>query len=307
MKHRKSNKIAVKCEVNNITNSSADLYLYGGIDDDDYCYEDEDVITPKRVRDAIKDLGNIDLNIHLNTGGGSIYGSVAIHNYLKSIPNKVNIFIDSIAFSGGSIIAMAGDTITMYNNSMMMIHRASVGIYGNSDDLLNTVKVLNKFDEVVFNSYTKRFKGSNEDLKSLIDNETYLTSKDCFLNGLCDIIEGEYKAESIENMYNTFEEINNKSDIIDKMKELLKDGNTEIITNEAIADEIIIDETIISIENNKNTGNVIDNIIDTDNINDNIIVEAEVKQNKNLFNNFNNTKAEVKQNKNLFNNFNKRI
>lgn len=193
----------VRCEVVNKTEHEADLYLYGRIVDTHPVNfwtgekEEGEFIYPENVRALVKELGGRKINLHLNSGGGSIYASVAICNYLKQIDNEIDVYIDGTAGSGASIIAMAGDKIYMPANTTMMIHRAAVGVYGNAEELRKTADVLDKFDTTVLNSYKERFVGTVEELKELISEETYLTAEECKVFGLCDEVLGEIKEDEV--------------------------------------------------------------------------------------------------------------
>lgn len=203
----KNNVLDVKCELTNITETSVDIYLYGRIVDEQPInwWTDEpepgDFIYPEDVRNLVKEAGDKEINLHINSTGGSIYASVAINNFLRQSSNTINVYIDGVAASGASIIAMAGDKIYMPSNTTMMIHRAAVGIYGNADELRKTAETLDKFDETVLNSYKSRFVGTMEELKELITEETYLTAEECKVFGLCDEILDEIEDEetAVEN------------------------------------------------------------------------------------------------------------
>jgi ATP-dependent Clp protease protease subunit len=68
-------------------------------------------------------LGNMNtINLYVNSPGGSVFEGIAIHNMLKRHKAKVNVHVDALAASIASVIAMAGDTIFMPKNSMLMIH-----------------------------------------------------------------------------------------------------------------------------------------------------------------------------------------
>ncbi len=199
------NKILdVRCELTNETETSVDIYLYGRIVDEQpinwWTGEPEpgEFIYPEDVRNLVKEAGDKEINLHINSKGGSIYASVAINNFLRQSDNTINVYIDGVAASGASIIAMAGDKIYMPSNTTMMIHRAAVGIYGNADELRKVAHTLDKFDETVLNSYAKRFVGTLDELKDLIAEEAYLTAEECKVFGLCDEILDEIEDEELE-------------------------------------------------------------------------------------------------------------
>src|SRR5699024_1589886 len=131
-------KIKNRFEVKNETDSdTATLYLHGTIGGGfwDYDYDEDNIITSKRVRKALKKIGDKDINLHINSGGGDVFESIAIGNMLKQHTKKVNVIIDGIAGSGASVVAMSGDTIQMIPNSMMMIHRPWTWTYGTANEL----------------------------------------------------------------------------------------------------------------------------------------------------------------------------
>lgn len=193
----KAISFAPKCELVE-KDGVTKLYLYGSIVEEIPTnwwtgeLEEGDWITMDQVKEEFAKITGTEVEIHLNSRGGDVYTSVAISNYIKDSDKHVTMVIDAIAASGGSIIAMAGDKIKMYPNSLLMIHRASAYTYGNADDLRKVADSLEKFDAAVQASYTGHFKGTAQELKAMIYDETYLTAEECLTLGLCDeIIEAE--------------------------------------------------------------------------------------------------------------------
>lgn len=192
-------KIETRLEVKNETEESVDLYLYGHIREASWWdYENEDIISSKRVREFLKDIESEEINVHINSGGGDVFESIAIGNLLKQHDSKINIIVDGLAGSGASVIAMAGDTVEMYDNSMMMIHKAWTIVAGNSDEIRKTADDLDKIDTSVLASYKSRFVGTEEELKDLIGDESWLTAEECKTFGFCDEIIEEEKEEKTE-------------------------------------------------------------------------------------------------------------
>ena len=174
--------------MNEIGSEVAELYLYGTIREAYPWDEEEDCISAKRVMGALKELKGKPINVHINSGGGDVFESIAIGTLLKQHGNEINIYVDGLAGSGASIIAMAGKNIFMPSNSMMMIHQATVFVRGNADGLRKVADDLDKIDSSVIASYKERFVGTDEELSNLVKAETWLTAEECKALGFCNEI-----------------------------------------------------------------------------------------------------------------------
>ncbi|UYW68518.1 head maturation protease, ClpP-related [Bacillus cereus] len=143
------------------------------------------------VRRKIQDVKAEKIHVHINSGGGSAFDGVAICNQLKQHNAEIIVHIDGWAASAASVIAMAGDKIIMPSNTMMMIHQASTFEYGNADLFEKTARDLRKIDSALAASYKKRFVGTDEELKQLLKDETWLTAEEAVALGLADEIADE--------------------------------------------------------------------------------------------------------------------
>nr|WP_157028713.1 head maturation protease, ClpP-related [Listeria monocytogenes] len=171
----------------------AELYLYGTIGNGWF-----DDITSGNVKEFLNTSDVSQLNVHVNSGGGDVFESIAIHNLLKSHSAKISIYIDGLAGSGASVIAMAGDEIIMPRNAMMMIHKAWTVAAGNADEFRKVANDMDKIDHAVTESYTGRFVGEREELVTLLTNEEWLTADECMALGFCDSV-GEIQLNENED------------------------------------------------------------------------------------------------------------
>lgn len=193
-------KIENKLEIKNQTNNGrAELYLHGTIRKA-YPWEDlEDCISSKLVRRELNNLNGKDVDIHINSGGGDVFESIAICNNIKDYDGEVRIIVDSLAGSGASIIATAAK-VYMYSNSMQMIHKAWTFTWGNADELREEADKLDKVDSAVSASYKNKFVGTDEELNNLLAAESWLTAEECIALGFADeIIDQNDEEETAEN------------------------------------------------------------------------------------------------------------
>lgn len=184
----------------NKDDNSAELLLYGDILDREIWWLDEDYISPQKVIDELKELGDIDtLNVRINSDGGDLISAQAILSGLKRFDATVNVYIDGIAASAATVIAMAGDKIIMPSNALMMVHNPLANIYGNANELRELADTLETVRETIIAAYMKKVKIDKEEIIELLDNETFLTADECVEKGFADEIESEEIAASISN------------------------------------------------------------------------------------------------------------
>lgn len=169
-------------EFKNITQNSADLYLYGEIVEENWeKWDDESGVSLTDFKKELDGLiGIIDLNIYINSGGGSVFASstmVSLLDRLKLKGTKVHTYIDGLCASAATFIFFAGDELNIYENSIAMVHKPMTISVGNADDLQKDIDTLNKIeDSVMLPLYEKKAKVDRAELKAMIDEETWLSA-----------------------------------------------------------------------------------------------------------------------------------
>ena len=184
-------------------NGEGELWVYGDITDDKWYDSD---VTPAGVRDALKDMGAINkLNIRVNSYGGSVFAGNAIINIVSSYKKKSNVkvhaYIEGIAASMGSNIPMVADYIYAADNALYMLHKPSTFAWGNANDLEKAKEMLDKAEETLINNYMRHFTGTEDELRQLLADETWLTAEEALAYGLCDeVIESVKVAASAKSI-----------------------------------------------------------------------------------------------------------
>ena len=180
-----------------------ELWVYGDITDEKWWDSD---VTPAGIRDALSAMGTIGtLNLRINSAGGSVFAGNAIINiiasYKKKSSVKVHAYIEGLAASMGSNIPMVADYIYAADNALYMLHKPSTFAYGNADDLEKAKQVLDKAEETLVNNYMRHFTGTEDELRQLLADETWLTAEEALGYGLCDeVIESVKVAASAKSI-----------------------------------------------------------------------------------------------------------
>lgn len=166
-------------EIRNETETAADLCFFGDINSESlgecqkYYPEDK---APKDVQDFLDQLDGVSkINVHINSGGGSVFGGIAIYNILKRYNAEIVVYVEGLAASIASVIAMAGDRIIIPANAQMMIHKPSSITWGNADDMRKEADILDGCQKVILNTYMQHAKEgvTPEQVNALIDAETW--------------------------------------------------------------------------------------------------------------------------------------
>ncbi|MGH4125103.1 MAG: head maturation protease, ClpP-related [Clostridium sp.] len=178
--------------------NSLDLYIYDDVEGDKVNFWTDEVTESETSAkymqaqlEGAKDVKNI--NLYINSYGGSVKEGLAIYNQLKRHTAYKKAYIDGFACSIASVIPMACDEIIMGTNTLMMIHHAAMGAWGNAAELRKAANDVEVIDNASCSSYLQKAgeKLTAETLKALLDEQTWLSAEQCLQYGLADKITGK--------------------------------------------------------------------------------------------------------------------
>jgi len=164
----------------NATDEEADLYFYGDIVSSWWGAWDNTDQYPESVKEFLKKAAGKNLNVHINSGGGAVFAGITIYNMLRSFPGKVTVYIDGMAASIASVIALAGDRIVMRTGSSLMIHKPMISMWGayNAAELSEMAVQLDEIQKCIMQVYKEKKKASASlsEIEEMVNKETWLTS-----------------------------------------------------------------------------------------------------------------------------------
>jgi ATP-dependent protease ClpP protease subunit len=216
-----------KLSIKNLSQTQAEIAIYGEIGG----YWD-DAITAKSVLDALKDLPETvnTINLRINSPGGDVFEGISIYNLLRNSNKKIIVYVDGLAASIASIIALAGEEVHMGEGAMFMIHRPMTMAWGNSSAMMEVIDRLDDVEEQLLTIYQKRTKLDRTELKNYISKDTYFDSAQSVEFGFATAMMEE---DSYVNMAACMDRafwIKNKSDIVTNY-EKAKQNHKEVIGN----------------------------------------------------------------------------
>jgi ATP-dependent protease ClpP protease subunit len=186
-----------------------DIYIYSDVEPDGWDWWTGEYVksetSANAIREKLEEAGDVEnINIYINSLGGSVMEGLAIYNQLKRHEAYKTVYIDGFACSIASVIAMCGDKVIMPRNTLMMVHNAWTFAYGNAAELRKAADDLDVINNAVVSSYLMKSDGKIDaaGLKELLDAETFLTAEECIQYGFAD----EF-AENDADMENAKKEI----------------------------------------------------------------------------------------------------
>ena len=172
---------------------TADIFIFGDIVSWEWLESDVSSYTLAR---SIQDLDVDEISVHINSYGGEVAEGLAIHNSLKNHPAKVRTICDGFACSAASVVFMAGDERVMNPASLLMIHNAWTSASGNAKELRKAADDLETISSAAAETYRAKVNLSDEELATLLDNETWITPADAVAWGFATEVLEE---EQVEN------------------------------------------------------------------------------------------------------------
>lgn len=167
-------------------NDSAEIFIYDEIGA--FGITAKDFISDYK---AIVKASTVSIDMHINSIGGEVFQGNAIYSFLASQQRQINVFIDGIAASIASVIAMAGDTINIAANAMLMIHNPAGVVIGEARDMRKMADTLDKIKDTIISAYQKKTLKNFETLAELMDAETWFSADEAVTNGFADQITNE--------------------------------------------------------------------------------------------------------------------
>lgn len=147
----------------------------------------------KDFRKALAGVRNV--TVHINSPGGDVMAGAEIYSALREHSmngqGEVTVIVTALAASAASIVAMAGDRILMHPVAYMMIHNPWTVAAGDAKELRKAAKTLDVISEGLITAYERRTGKGRDELKRMLENETWMSAGTCVEEGFADAIFGE--------------------------------------------------------------------------------------------------------------------
>lgn len=166
----------------NKTQTVAEVLLYGAVGDSMW---DDNAVSANKFVDELNKLPSsvTEIQLRINSPGGSVFDGITMYERLKQHKAKVITYVDGVAASIASIIAMAGDEINIGEGSFFMIHKPMSATYGNSDDHEKTINILDKIEEQMISIYARKTGLSRLEISKMLMKDTWINSDEALSMG----------------------------------------------------------------------------------------------------------------------------
>ena len=138
------------------------------------------------IEAQLKEAKNKDIEIIINSPGGSVFEGVKIYNLLNEHNGQKIVTIDSLAASMATYIAMAGDLIAVKDNATFMIHNAWGFAMGDYRDMQKTAEVLEGLSSLIAKKYAEKTNKDIKEIRALMNEETWLFGDEIVKTGFAD-------------------------------------------------------------------------------------------------------------------------
>ncbi len=243
------------------TDAVAEVYIFDEIGA--YGISAQEFIT------EMKEYKDTPVNLRINCIGGDVFDGMAMYNIIKKREAKTTAYIEGIAASMGSVIALAADEVVMAENSLFMIHNAWGGAMGEAEDMRKTASVLEKISGEIASIYKRKTRLSLDRITDMMDEETWLNAEEAYELGFVDTISdsikvaAKYDVSKFKNI--TTEQIHNKLNInvnnkkmTEELKNWFNNKVDEIVNSVKGADnksEDVVTEVNVMLSDNEEISN----------------------------------------------------
>lgn len=200
--------------------------------------------SPKSLREFLKSAKGEDVELLINSYGGDVHAAAEMYGELKRYKGHVKSVIVGLAASAATVVALGADRVVAYPMAQMMIHNVSTFAVGDHNDMESAKQSLETADAGLRAIYTRKTGKSMDELKALMDAETWFSAQTALDAGFVDaIVEPE-----VRDMVASSE--SNKPDMtklrdLHAMKKMLETGTItagDIVGGVIKTDQIVVHE-----------------------------------------------------------------
>jgi len=175
-------------EIKNKTEKKAEIWIYEMIGED---FWTGDGITAKSFQKELAEIKATEIDLHINSPGGDVFDGNTIYNLLKQHSAKITTYIDGLAASIASVIALAGEKVYMAENALMMIHNPWGVTMGGASDMRKMADTLDKVRDSMTTIYMGKTGKDDGEINSLLEAETWMNADEALEMGFVDEISGK--------------------------------------------------------------------------------------------------------------------
>ena len=186
-------KSAKPFEIRCKSETRAEITIYEEIGEGGFFY---DSLSAKEFNKQLKTLPDTvnQIDVRINSPGGDVFDGITIYNRLKQHKAKVTVYVDGLAASIASIIALAGDEIIMSEGAMVMIHKPWTVAVGDSSSLQETIDRLDDVEEQLLSIYQRKTGLDRSELRQMLSGETWMDAEQAIDLGFADKVSQEESA-----------------------------------------------------------------------------------------------------------------
>ena len=166
----------------------AEIWIYEEIGED---FWTGGGVTAKGFQKELSAIKASQIDLHINSPGGVVFDGITIYNLLKNHSANVTTYIDGLAASIASVIALAGNKVIMAENALFMIHNPYGMVAGNATEMRDFADKLDKVGGAIATTYISKTGKTDVEIQAMLDAETWMTAAEALDNGFIDEVSGE--------------------------------------------------------------------------------------------------------------------
>jgi len=175
-------------EIKNKSPEKAEIWIYEQIGED---FWTGGGTTAKSFQKELSKISASQIDLHINSPGGEVFDGITIYNLIKQHPANVTTYIDGLAASIASVIALAGDKVIMAENALYMMHNPFGFVMGTAEEMRSMADVLDKVSRSIIGTYAGKSGKADDEIKPLLDAETWMSADEAMEFGFVDEISGK--------------------------------------------------------------------------------------------------------------------